>query len=390
MRAQRVAIVHDWLTGMRGGEKVLEAICELYPDATLFTLVRVPGTVSKTIERHPIRTSLVQRFPNARRWYRHYLPVYPAAVELFDLDSYDLVISSSHCAVKSVIARGDATHLCYCHSPMRYAWDQFGAYFGPDQVGRWPSRALRPVMAGLARWDAATAGRVSHFVANSQYVAGRIRRYYNRGSAVVYPPVDTDFYRPEPGQSATGTGALVVSALVPYKRIDVAIEAARLTQTPLRIVGQGPEEAQLRSLAHGAPVEFLGWRSDDEVRDLYRASAAVLLPGTEDFGIVPVEAQACGTPVVAFGHGGACETVVDGVTGALVADRSSEAFAEALDRVLHQSADPEAVRSHAERFSKAAFKARFAAAVGEAQRTPHRSDPSQSDQSRSDQDDATL
>jgi glycosyltransferase involved in cell wall biosynthesis len=364
---ERVAIVHDWLTGMRGGEKVLEAICELYPGATLFTLVRVPGTVSDTIETHPIRTSFVHRLPNASRWYRQYLPLYPAAVELFDLDPYDLVITSSHCAVKSAIARGDATHVCYCHSPMRYAWDQFGAYFGPDQVGRWPSRALRPVMAGLARWDASTAGRVHRFVANSQYVAGRIRRYYNRGSAIVYPPVDTEFYRPDPGRAAPGRGALVVSALVPYKRIDVAIEAARLTQTPLRIVGRGPEEVRLRALASGAPVEFLGWRSDEEVRQLYRASGAVLLPGTEDFGIVPVEAQACGTPVVAFAAGGACETVVDGVTGALVADRSPRAFADALDRVLHQPRDPEAMRTHAARFSKAVFKARFASAVSDAE-----------------------
>ena len=346
---------------MRGGEKVLEAICELYPAATLFTLVRTPGTVSGTIERHRIRTSFVQRLPRAPRWYRHYLPLYPAAVEMFDLDSFDLVISSSHCAVKSVIPRGGATHICYCHSPMRYAWDQFDAYFGPTQVGPWRSRALRPVMAGLARWDAATADRVNRFVANSQYVAGRIRRYYNRGSTVVYPPVDTDFFRPEPGRAATG--ALVVSALVPYKRIDVAIEAARLTQTPLRIVGQGPEEGRLRALAAGAPVEFLGWRPDDEVRDLYRSAAAVLLPGTEDFGIVPVEAQACGTPVVAYAEGGALETVIDGVTGALVADRSPAAFADGLAQVLGRRRDAGAIRANAERFSVAAFKAAFGAAV---------------------------
>ena len=359
----RVAIVHDWLTGMRGGEKVLEAICALYPDATLFTLVRVPGTVSETIERRRLRTSFVQRFPNAGKWYRHYLPLYPVAVEMFDLDGYDLILSSSHCAVKSVIKRGDATHVCYCHSPMRYAWDQFDAYFGPAQVGRWPNRALRHVMAGLARWDAATAGRVDGFVANSHYVAGRIGRYYNRRSTVVYPPVDTDFYRPDPGQTASGSGALVVSALVPYKRIDVAIEAARLTRTPLRIVGQGPEEGRLRALAQGAPVEFLGWRTDIEIRDLYRTAAAVLLPGTEDFGIVPVEAQACGTPVVAYAEGGARETVVDGVTGVLVADRAPAAFAAGLQRVLDTPHERPAIRANAERFSIGAFKAGFAAAV---------------------------
>jgi hypothetical protein len=166
---------------MRGGEKVLEAICELFPQATLYTLVRVPGSVSGRIEAHPIRTSIARLLPAAGRWYRHYLPLYPAIVELWDFDRYDLVISSSHCAAKSIVRPGRAVHVSYCHSPMRYAWYQFGAYFGPDQVGPTVHRLLRPVMAGLARWDAATSGRVDRFLANSQYVAGRIRRYYNRG-----------------------------------------------------------------------------------------------------------------------------------------------------------------------------------------------------------------
>jgi glycosyltransferase involved in cell wall biosynthesis len=362
---RRVAIVHDWLTGMRGGEKVLEAICELYPEATLYTLVRVPGTLSPSLERRAIRTSLVQRLPWPGRLYRHYLPLYPAAVEMFDLDRYDLVISSSHCAVKSVVVRGGATHVCYCHSPMRYAWDQFNAYFGPDQVGKWPSRALRPVMAGLARWDAATAGRVDRFLANSQYVAGRIRRYYNRGSTVVYPPVDTEFFRPDPLQAHPGAGGLVVSALVPYKRLDLAIDACRLAKTPLKIVGQGPELARLQQLARGADVEFLGWRSDDEVRELYRSAAVVLLPGTEDFGIVPVEAQACGIPVVARDDGGARETVVDGVTGALVAGEDAGAWAEAISRTAAAALDRTVIRQHAERFSVDRFKTAFAAAVAD-------------------------
>jgi glycosyltransferase involved in cell wall biosynthesis len=360
----RVALAHDWLTGMRGGEKVLEAICNLYPDAPLYTLVRVKGAVSAAIEAHPIHTSWVQRLPRAGRFYRHYLPLFPAAVESFDLDDYDLVISSSHCAVKSVVTRGRAVHICYCHSPMRYAWDQFDAYFGPDQVGRIPSRLLRPVMARLARWDAATAGRVDRFLANSQYVAGRIRRYYNRGSTVVYPPVDTDFFHPA-ADDAQVASVLVVSALVPYKRLDLAIGAARLTNVPLRIVGQGPEESRLRRLAEGAPVEFLGWRSDDDIRTLYRAASTVLLPGVEDFGIVPVEAQACGTPVVALGQGGAIETVVDGVTGALVEEPSAEAFADAISRVLGADLDPAVIRRNAERFSPAVFRAAFTAAVDE-------------------------
>ena len=362
-----VAIVHDWLTGMRGGEKVLEAICELYPDATLYSLVRIPGAVSARIERHRIRTSAVQWLPDAGRRYRNYLPLFPAAVELFDLDQYDLVISSSHCAVKSVIRSGRATHVCYCHSPMRYAWDQFSAYFGPDQVGPLKSRLLRPILARLARWDAATAGRVDSYVANSLYVAGRIRRYYNRRSAVVYPPVDTDFYRPAESRSTHGPnrGFLVVSALVPYKRIDVAIEACRLAGVPLQIVGRGPEEARLRRLA-GPDVEFLGWRTDEDIRALYADAAGVLLPGVEDFGMVPVEAQACGTPVVALRAGGACETVQDEVTGVLVDDESAAGFAEGLSRLAATKLDRAAIRANAERYSRGRFMTGFRAAVASA------------------------
>src|SRR4051812_31392998 len=318
---------------MRGGEKVLEAICELYPGATLYTLVRVKGSVSPAIEARRIVSSFAQVLPAAGRRYRSYLPLFPAAVECFDLDDYDLVISSSHCAVKSIISAG-AVHVCYCHSPMRYAWDQFGAYFGPKQVGPLKSRLLRPMMARLARWDAATATRVDRFVANSRYVAGRIGRYYNRRSTVVYPPVNTAFYRPNDSPASEGgdRSFLVVSALVPYKRIDIAIEACRLAGVPLRIVGRGPEEARLRALA-GADVEFLGWRTDEEIRDLYGPAAAVLLPGVEDFGMVPVEAQACGTPVVALRAGGACETVEDEATGVLVDDESAESFAAGMSRL---------------------------------------------------------
>jgi glycosyltransferase involved in cell wall biosynthesis len=351
-----VALVHDWLTGMRGGEKVLDAICELFPGAPLYTLVHAPGSVSPRIEARPIRTSIAQRLPDPGRFYRHYLPLYPIAVELLDLERYDLVISSSHCAVKSVIASGRAVHVCYCHSPMRYAWDQFDAYFGPDQVGPVTSAMIRPVMRRLARWDAATAGRVDRFLANSQYVAGRIRRYYNRGSSIVYPPVDTDYYTPD-GRT-TSSAFLIVSALVPYKRVDLAIDACRRIGAPLRIVGTGPELARLQAVS-GPDVEFLGWRSDEDIRQLYRSSAAVLMPGVEDFGIVPVEAQACGCPVVAFDAGGARETVVPGVTGTLVPEQRSEAFADALAAVLQTRFEPEALRTNALRFSRQQFLTSF-------------------------------
>ena len=369
-RPPRVALVHDWLTGMRGGEKVLDAICELFPAAPLYTLVRVPGSVSPRIEQRRIVTSIAQWLPNPGRFYRHYLPLYPLAVELLDLDDYDLVISSSHCAVKSVVPAGRAVHVCYCHSPMRYAWDQFGAYFGPQQVGAVVSRLVRPVMRQFARWDAATARRVDRFLANSQYVAGRIRRYYNRGSTIVYPPVDTDFYTP--ARRASSPAFLVVSALAPYKRVELAIEACRRVGVRLRIVGTGPERSRLEAMA-GPDVEFLGRQSDDTIRELYRSSTATLLPGVEDFGIVPVEAQACECPVVALDAGGAQETVIDGVTGVLVPEAAPDQFADALKRVLNTPFDGNALRVNALRFSRDRFKTSFLNAVNDAVAEAHQS-----------------
>ena len=363
--SRRVALAHDWLTGMRGGEKVLDAICELYPNAALYSLVHARGSVSTRIEQRRLRTSFAQWLPGATRFYRQFLPLFPTAVELFDLDDYDLVISTSHCAVKSVVRPGRAVHVSYCHSPMRYAWDQFDAYFGPAQVGRARHGILKPVMAAMARWDRDTAGRVDRYVANSHYVAGRIRRYYNRRATVVYPPVDTEFYRPADDHRQPRSGFLVVSALVPYKRLDMAIEACARLRAPLSIVGTGPELARLRSSA-GPDVTFLGWRSDDEIRELYRTSWATLQPGTEDFGMAPVEAQACGCPIVAFGEGGAAETVVPGETGILIDTATPEAFANGLDEARTKSFDPERLRQHALGFSKQRFLVGFQAAVDEA------------------------
>ena len=352
----RVALVHDWLTGMRGGEKVLELLCEAYPTADLLTLFHVPGSVSPTIERMRPRTSVLQNVPGMRRFYRYCLPLFPAAIEQFDLDQYDLIISTSHCAAKSIVKTGRARHLCYCFTPMRYAWDQFDAYFGEGRVGTMKSRLLRPMLRALGRWDAATAGRVDRYVAISQHVASRIRRYYNREAGVIYPPVDTGFFSPD-DTVATENFLLIVSALVPYKRIDVAIEASRLSGTPLRIIGDGPERAALTALATraGADVQLLGSVSNELIRDLYRRAVAVLLPGEEDFGIAPVEAQACGTAVIALARGGALETVVDGVTGVLVDEPTPAAFAAAIARAKGLSFDPAAIRAHAVKFDRAVF-----------------------------------
>jgi glycosyltransferase involved in cell wall biosynthesis len=359
---RRIAVVHDWLTGMRGGERVLEVLCERYPDAELFTLLHVRGSVSPTIERHRIHTSALQYLPGVRHYYRECLPIFPALVEQFDLERFDLVISTSHCVVKSVMTRPDAVHICYYHTPMRYAWDQFDAYFGADRIGRAGNLAMRAVMARLARWDRATADRVDRYLTNSQHVAGRIRRYYNREAIVVYPPVDTDFFHPD--TTRPERFALVVSALVPYKRVDLAISACRLAGVPLTIVGDGPERAALERAAGGG-VRFLGRLPNAEVRDLYRRAAVTLLPGEEDFGIVPLEAQACGRPVVALGRGGARETVTPGETGVLVDEPSPEAFADAVAAAIDRPFDAAAIRRHAEQFSRARFGDRMAALVAE-------------------------
>jgi glycosyltransferase involved in cell wall biosynthesis len=322
----------------------------------LFTLFHVRGSVSPSIERLRPRTSILQNVPGMPRWYRYCLPLFPTAIEQFDLDRYDLIVSTSHCAAKAVVKTGRAQHLCYCFTPMRYAWDQFDAYFGERRVGSTKSRLLRPVLGRLARWDAATAGRVDRYVAISQHVASRIRRYYNRDADVIYPPVDTAFFAPDDSVGREHV-LLIVSALVPYKRIDVAIEASRLSRMPLRIVGDGPEREALEKIASasGADVRFLGSLSDEGVRDQYRRATAVLLPGEEDFGIVPVEAQACATPVVALGRGGAVETVRDRVTGMLVDEPSPSAFAASIERLLHTALDPSAMRENALRFDRAVF-----------------------------------
>jgi glycosyltransferase involved in cell wall biosynthesis len=352
---------------MRGGEKVLDALCEVFPAADLFTLVQVPGTTSPAIERRRITRSPIQWLPAAGRLYRQYLPLFPFAIEQFDLDGYDLVVSTSHCAAKSVVVPGRARHLCYCLTPMRYAWDQFTAYFGEERIGRWKSRMLRPVMARLARWDRDTASRVNRYLAISQYVARRIALYYNRESAIVFPPVDTTFYTP--ASVPVGSRFLMVSALVPYKRVDVAIAAARMAGVPLTIVGDGPERARLE--AEGAEgIELVGWRSDEEIRTYYRSSVATVLPGEEDFGIVPVEAQACGRPVVALGRGGALDTIIAGRTGVLVERDTVDALAAGFRAAGETSWDSGAIRAHAERFSRDVFKSGIARAVDEVMAAP--------------------
>jgi glycosyltransferase involved in cell wall biosynthesis len=352
-----VALVHDWLTGMRGGEKVLEVLCALFPAAPIYTLFHFPGSVSATIERHPIHTSFLQRAPGVRRHYRRYLPFFPAAIEAFDLAAYDLVVSTSHCVAKGAIPAPGAFHVCYCHTPMRYVWDQEHAYF-PRRTGL-VARLRGLVLARLREWDVASAPRVDLFVANSSFVAQRIRRYYGRDAEVVHPPVDVDFFTPAPGgdelRRGPGGYCLTVAALAPYKRLDWAIAACERLGVELRIVGDGPERERLARRA-GGRTRLLGRVDGEALRDLYRGALCLLQPGVEDFGIAAVEALACGTPVVALGRGGVLDIVDDGVHGLLTEREGDvEELSTAVDRARRICFSKRALRARAEAFAGQRF-----------------------------------
>jgi glycosyltransferase involved in cell wall biosynthesis len=351
----RVALVHDWLTGMRGGEKVLEVLAAIFPEAPIFTLFHFPGSVSPAIESHPIRTSFLQRAPGIREHYRRYLPLFPAAIEEFDLSGFDVVLSSSHCVAKGVIPAPDAFHLCYCHTPMRYAWDQEHVYF-PNRRGV-AARLRSLTLTALRAWDVSSAARVNHFVANSRFVARRVQTYYGRPAEVVHPPVDVELFTPgPPGGESEGKGyCLMVSALAPYKKIEQAMAACEKLGLELRVVGEGPEGKRLAEMA-GPRVRFLGRVDDERLRDLYRGARLFLQPGIEDFGIAAVEALACGTPVVAAARGGVLDIVEDGRHGVLYPHwEGPAALAEAIDKARRIGFNSLDLRDRAESFSVARF-----------------------------------
>lgn len=366
----RVALVHDWLNGMRGGEKVLEQLCLMYPGAVIHTLLAEPESLSATIRAHEIRTSWVMRLPGWRANYRWYLPLFPSAIESFDLSGFDLVISTSHCVAVGAIAPAQAVNVCYCHTPMRYAWDHFHSYFPKERFG-WPLRAaIGFEMSRLRTWDVAASRRPGRIVANSAHVARRIARHWGREASVVPPPVDTAFYTPG---GTLGDFHLVVSALVPYKRLDVAVRAFTGLNRPLVVIGTGPERDRLERLA-GPTVRFLGWQPDKTVREYYRSARSLVFPGEEDFGITPLEAAACGTPTLAYAAGGALETVREDVNGILFPEQTPDSLIRAVDALERASFDPVAMRRHAEDFAPARFRERMAAqvalATGERARHP--------------------
>jgi glycosyltransferase involved in cell wall biosynthesis len=357
----RVALVHDWLTGSRGGERVLEALLELYPQAEIFTLLHVPGTVSQRIESRPIHVSPLDRVPGIASRYRWFLPLFPAMIERFDLAGFDLVLSSSHCVAKGVRTLSGTPHVCYCHTPMRYAWDLYDSYFGPGRAAPPVRLAARMVAPGLRRWDVQTARRVTAFAANSYHVRERIRRHYGRDATVVHPPVDVTRFR---AAGARDDVYLMVSALVPYKRIDIAVDAFNGLGRKLIIAGEGGQLSQLARRAR-RNITFTGRITDEEVADLMGRARAFVLPGEEDFGIAAVEAQAAGAPVIAYGRGGALETVIadedsERATGVFFPEPSPRSLAAAVLDFERREFRDRVLRANALRFQPANFRVRMA------------------------------
>ena len=350
----RVAVVHDWLTGMRGGEAVLEGILDALPDAELFTLIHYPGSVSAKIEARTIHTSSVQSLATRASDYRRLLPLFPRAVRQWDFSGYDLIVSSSHCVAKGIDAKGKP-HLSYCHTPMRYIWDRFDDYFPRSKPLQ--RAAMVSLAPWLRRWDVKTSAGVTRFIANSTFVRDRIRRYYDRDADIIHPFVD-DAFLEAPLTDDRDDYHLIVSALVPYKKVDLAIAAAVASDRRLVVIGGGPLLDELRARA-GTNVELLGAVPRDVIIGHLSRARSLILPGVEDFGITPLEAMALGTPVVAFGEGGVRDSVLDGKTGIFFDRAEVDSLRRALGAVESRQWDRETIRAHATHFSRAAFDARF-------------------------------
>lgn len=350
----QLALVHDWLIRLGGADRVLLALHHLFPRAPVFVGLYDSRRLPDAFHTMDIRTSWLQRIPHSVEWHRQLVPIMPFAFRMLDLRGYKVVLSSSHACAKGVHVDRDAIHICYCHTPMRYAWDLAALYRNDLPL---PTRPLAGLaQAWLREWDRRTARSVTHFIANSRFVADRIRRHYHRQASVIYPPVDVDYFTPGSGEPEDFF--LIVSRLVHYKRVDIAIETFNALGLPLVVVGDGPEMPRLRALAK-TNISLVGEVSDEAVRDYYRRCRALIFPGEEDFGIVPVEAQACGRPVIAYNGGGVRETVIDGQTGLFFPEQSVPALSAAVRHFEGRSFDARAARLQAERFSSRAFSRRI-------------------------------
>jgi len=347
---RKVAIIHDWLNGMRGGEKVLEEILDLFPEADIYTLFLEKEKISEKIREHTIIPSSLNKFPFIRKHYKHFLPFFPSTIEHFNLTAYDLIISISHCAAKGIIPGPDTLHISYVNSPMRYIWDQYYSYFGKTKgIKKW---FIQRQTAKLRVWDAASSARVDYFIANSEFIKKRIRKYYRRKAAVIHPPVDTDFYRPTPNPKRDYF--LTVCALVPYKGTDLLVDAFNRSGDKLIIVGKGPEEKNLKRMA-AKNIIFKSNLPAIELRELYQHATAFVYAGIEDFGICFVEANACGTPVVAYKRGGVLD-IVDENSGIFFEEQTPEHIAAALNKIKKKDFQTSIIRKNSLKFSRESFK----------------------------------
>ncbi len=350
----KIALVHDWLTGMRGGEKVLEIFCELYPKSTLFTLVHKKNSCSDIIERMEIKTSFLQKFPNIEKNYRNYLILMPKAVESFNLSGFSLILSSSHCVAKGVKKDSNALHISYVHTPMRYVWDMYDEYI--RNVSFFQKYGLMLVRKYLQNWDKKSSSQVDYFIANSQNIKDRIKKHYNRDAVVIYPPVDTEFFvLSDTFSKKNEEYYLVVSAFVQYKKVDLVIGTFNKLGYRLKIIGDGPMEKKLKSIAKNN-IEFLGWVNNEKLRFYYQHAKALIFPQEEDFGITSVEAQSCGTPVVGIRKGGVMETVIENVTGVFFEEQTIDSLSTAIEKFNKINFNPQTIRQNAITFSKEKFK----------------------------------
>ena len=364
----KVAIVHYWLKEMRGGEKVVEALCDLFPSADIFTLFYDENTVTEKLRKHCIKASALNRIPGIKKWYKSFLPLMPFALEHFDMSPYDLVISSESGPAKGIIPRPDALHICYCHTPMRYIWDHYHQYSeNSNRVTRAAMRVFAPI---LRQWDVTTASRVDKFVANSRHVANRINRYYHRDATVIHPPVTVSDFAPT---SHIGDFYLCAGHLVTYKRIDLAVQAFTEMGKKLVVIGGGEELARLRAMS-GPTVTLMDRQAFPVLKDHMARCRALIFPGEEDFGMTPVEVMASGRPVIAFGRGGARETVVPGSTGLLFDQQSVADLIEAVHRfeATEETFNSETIREHALLFSDVVFRERMSSFIEDALESHHR------------------
>jgi glycosyltransferase involved in cell wall biosynthesis len=358
----KIAIIHYWLVGMRGGEKVLESLCECFPQADIYTHVIDKASISDIINQHKIHTTFIQKLPRAKQRYQKYLPLMPLALEQLDLRKYDLVISSESGPAKGVITSPGTLHICYCHTPMRYVWDMYQDYL--ENAGGITRLVMPPLIHYVRLWDYASAARVDHFIANSDHVAKRIQKNYRRDATVIYPPVDTAVFT----QFATSENFyLIVGQLVGYKRTDLAVEAFNRMGKPLIIIGDGEQFDHLCSQAK-SNVKIMGRQPFSVIRDHYARCKALIFPGEEDFGIVPVEAMASGRPVIAYRKGGALETVVEGVTGLFFEQQTPDALIQTIEHYeeTQQQFIPERIIQHAQSFDKETFKIKIKQFIEEA------------------------